>query len=65
MAHEPSNEELVLAAIKTNPLSRSEIEQSTGLTFAQVRYALAKLMAKGKARRIGNGSSAKTKYTLP
>ncbi|MDR1015546.1 MAG: putative DNA binding domain-containing protein [Coriobacteriales bacterium] len=59
-----SNIDLILAALRTEPLSRSQIEKATGLTFAKVRYSLSKLIGQGRVQRVGNGTSAATKYTV-
>jgi ATP-dependent DNA helicase RecG len=58
------NQECIIAVLNNGVLSRSEIEAATGLSTSKVRYALAKLMARGKIQKIGNGTSATTKYAL-
>jgi ATP-dependent DNA helicase RecG len=58
------NEGKVQAALREGGLSRSDIEKHAGLTTAQVRYALNKLLIMKKVKKHGEGSSPYTKYYL-
>jgi ATP-dependent DNA helicase RecG len=60
----PGNEAKVQAALRGGALSRSDIEKRAGLSTAQVRYALNKLLGESKVRKFGDGSSPNTKYGL-
>jgi ATP-dependent DNA helicase RecG len=59
-----SNPEKVEAALRAGALSRAELEKATGLSTDQVRYALTKLTGQNKVQKVGNGTSAATKYAL-
>jgi ATP-dependent DNA helicase RecG len=54
----------IIYALKKGACSRRELEAATNLSAAQVRYALGKLIEQGKVRKMGTGTSPKTKYEL-
>jgi len=58
------NQGIILSSLERGALSKSDIEAFTGLTPAQVRYALSKLISQGRVQKIGNRTSAATKYEL-
>jgi len=58
------NQGTVLSSLKDGALSRKEIELATGLSEAKVRYALLKLMEQGQVQKIGQKTSASTKYEI-
>jgi ATP-dependent DNA helicase RecG len=48
------NEAFILAAVAKTPLSRADLERTTGLTKDQVNYALRTLRRKGRIVLLGN-----------
>ena len=59
-----SNTELITKALEKKPLSKSEILNATNLTYGQVKYTLAKLMAQAMIVKLGKDKSPDTKYML-
>jgi len=59
-----SNTELIVRVLKKGPLSKVEIHQFTGLSYGQVKYALAKMMDTKLVTKIGKDKSPDTKYVL-
>ncbi|MCL2655688.1 MAG: putative DNA binding domain-containing protein [Coriobacteriia bacterium] len=58
------NQEVILSSLASGALSKSDLEIATGLSVSKVRYALTKLIAQGQVQKIGNKTSAATKYAL-
>jgi len=56
--------ESVLAVLRRGALSRKELEKAAGLTAAQARYTLLKLIDEGKVQKTDEGTSPTTKYVL-
>jgi predicted HTH transcriptional regulator len=59
-----NNKDLLTEALSERALSRLELQQKTGLTKSQVRYALSKLIEDKKVERIGKGYDPMGKYAL-
>jgi ATP-dependent DNA helicase RecG len=58
------NESRLLLLLAASPCSRNKLQDATGLTSAQIRYSLEKLIKAGKVIKAGNGSSPNTVYAL-
>lgn len=59
------NAPAVVRALEHNPeLSMAELVESTGLTRAQLRYALSSLLTAGLVQMVGEQGSRNTRYTL-
>jgi ATP-dependent DNA helicase RecG len=59
-----SNTDLILSVLPAGALSRMEIEERTGLSPSQVRYALTKLMREKRVARIGGDRGPNSAYAL-
>jgi ATP-dependent DNA helicase RecG len=59
-----ANEDKVSSALSVGSLSKRELQRNTGLTDAQIRFILEKMIKSGHIQKLGEGTSPNTKYAL-